>query len=562
MDSGRTINWSLADGFFGEVWTSPSTVVITLSGVFNNISTYANINFNYVGYYTDPATAYAGGSDITISLGGSGFFGSDITTWAVGNFPDASVGTGFAGDIFLNINSDANFLPSYAPGSAGYALAIHEIGHTLGLKHPFDDGGTGHPTLAELGVPELDVDWFTVMAYHDDYNYNLRFWDPATPMLMDVLALQFLYGKNNTTNATNTSYSLPINGTYQTIWDAGGVDEINVSGSPEGWEIQLPVFQLSTSVDTKAGLAVPTSELLLPSPHTLYWLTGDIENVIGSTRDDDIFGSALPNSLRGNSGNDYIDGGAGNDTLRGNNGNDTLNGGAGNDTLMGGTGNDTYLNPSSDLVSEALNQGTDTVRSSIDFTLGDNIERLTLTGSSAFNGTGNVLANIMTGNAAANTLAGGAGADTLMGGNGADLLQGGTGSDKLFGGTGNDKLNGGTGNDTLTGEAGADKFLFNATLGSTNVDSVTDFNGTQDLFQLDNAIFTAIGAVGAFAAGDGRFHAAAGASVAHDANDRIVYNTSTGALYYDADGTGGTAAIRFATLTNLAPLEASDIVVV
>ena len=194
LDGSRTINWALANGFFGEYWTSTSTVVSTLSSVFNNVSYYANVHFNYVGYFSTPSTAYAGGSDITISLGGSGVFGSNTSIWAVGLFPDTSNNTsyyqGAPGDIFLNINSAANTLPSYLPGSAGYALAIHEIGHTLGLKHPFDDGGTGHPTLASLGLDSLNKDWFTVMAYNDDYNYNQRAWDPATPMAMDVLALQ------------------------------------------------------------------------------------------------------------------------------------------------------------------------------------------------------------------------------------------------------------------------------------------------------------------------------------------------------------------------------------
>jgi len=279
LDSSRIINWSVADGFFGEFWLSPSNVVSTLNGVFNNISSYANVRFNYVGYYSDPSTAYFAGSDITISLGGSGIFGGDTSTWAIGLFPDVSYDAlylGAPGDIFLNINSQANSLPSYAPGSSGYALAIHEIGHALGLKHPFDDGGTGSPTLQDLGITELDNDWFTVMAYNDDYNYNLRFWDPATPMVMDVLALQYLYGKNNTTNATDTTYALLRNGMYQTIWDASGNDVINVSQSSTGWSIQLPTYQPSAVVDTKVGLALPASEVSLSSPHTLYWLMGDI----------------------------------------------------------------------------------------------------------------------------------------------------------------------------------------------------------------------------------------------------------------------------------------------
>ncbi len=299
-------------------------------------------------------------------------------------------------------------------------------------------------------------------------------------------------------------------------------------------------------------------------------------------------GSAGADVINAQGGNDVVNGNGGNDILRGNAGNDTLNGGTGNDVMMGGAGSDKYyVDALGDVVLEEGRPEIDTVSSSVNFDLlfpGPSVpeqnllENLVLTGS-AIIGYGNSLNNKLTGNAQNNelhgdpgndalnggsandSLFGDSGKDTLRGSTGNDTLKGGTGNDKLYGENGNDKLNGGTGNDTLTGEAGVDDSS-STTLGTTNVDSVTDFNGTQDLFQLDNAIFTAIGAVGAFAVGDARFYFAAGATVAHDANDRIVYNTSTGALYYDADGTGGTAAIRFATLTNLAPLEASDIVVV
>ena len=113
-------------------------------------------------------------------------------------------------------------MPSYAPGSAGYALLIHELGHVLGLKHPFDSGGTGRPTLEQLGADVLNTDWFSVMAYRDDFNFNFLSFDPATPMAMDVLGLQYIYGANLQTNAGNTSHILQQNARYQTIWDAGG----------------------------------------------------------------------------------------------------------------------------------------------------------------------------------------------------------------------------------------------------------------------------------------------------------------------------------------------------
>ena len=108
-------------------------------------------------------------------------------------------------------------------------------------------------------------------------------------------------------------------------------------------------------------------------------------------------------------------------TLIGNAGANVLDGGAGADTLTGGAGNDTYVVDNvSDVITEAAGEGTDTVQSSLSWTLGTNLENLTLTSTAAINATGNALANTLTGNAGANVLDGATGADTMVGGAGDD----------------------------------------------------------------------------------------------------------------------------------------------
>jgi Ca2+-binding RTX toxin-like protein len=163
------------------------------------------------------------------------------------------------------------------------------------------------------------------------------------------------------------------------------------------------------------------------------------------------------------------------------------------------------------------------------------------------------------------TLRGDAG-DNALHWNSADpaILDGSGGNDTLAGGTGADSLRGGPGNDVLTGGAGNDGFVFNTELNAgTNVDAIQNFGGAgatvMDVLQLDNAIFTGLTA-GALAAGS--FVSGVG-PVAADGNDHILYDTGTGALYYDADGNGAGAAIQFAVLTDSPDgLAASDFMVV
>lgn len=173
-------------------------------------------------------------------------------------------------------------------------------------------------------------------------------------------------------------------------------------------------------------------------------------------------GNALDNVIKGNSAYNK---------LYGNAGDDIIDGGSGVDTMVGGTGNDTYVvDNASDIVTESVNAGVDTVKSGVSYTLSNNVENLTLLATTAINGTGNALSNFLSGNIADNTLdgiegndllQGLAGADTLTDTSGNNLYDGGLDNDTLTTGTGNDLLIGGKGNDTLTTGTGVDVIAFN-----------------------------------------------------------------------------------------------------
>jgi hypothetical protein len=315
LDQSRTIRWSLSNGLSGEAWANPSAAASSFATALSTFSYYANINFQYAGYFSSPQAA-SSFSDINISLDAANLAFSSPSTLAIGFPPGLYYNNwryiGSAGDVYFNLNSIAARLPSYAPGSYGFALALHELGHTLGLKHPHDDGGTGRPTFESLGISWLDIESFSVMSYNETYAWNLLSWSPASPMIWDVIALQALYGLNQSTNAGNSTFTLSETGQYQTYWDAGGSDIVSAAGSWAGWTIQLPDIQISTIVDTKAGYARPTS-YAGSLPTTLYWLAGDIESAIGSSGADTIYGSSLNNGFIGGAGSDWIDGGAGTD---------------------------------------------------------------------------------------------------------------------------------------------------------------------------------------------------------------------------------------------------------
>lgn len=176
---------------------------------------------------------------------------------------------------------------------------------------------------------------------------------------------------------------------------------------------------------------------------------------------ENLAGSAQLDSLTGDDSVNILSGRGGNDMLFGRGGADTIDGGTGADAMEGGDGADTFIvDDSGDSVIEALDQGTDLVRTSLaSYTLTANVENLTYTGSGTFTGRGNGLANVITGGANDDRLIGKGGGDTLNGGNGNDFLSGDVGADTLNGGDGNDMLVISDLDDTVNGGAGIDTAL-------------------------------------------------------------------------------------------------------
>ncbi|WP_084021028.1 calcium-binding protein, partial [Microvirga flocculans] len=270
------------------------------------------------------------------------------------------------------------------------------------------------------------------------------------------------------------------------------------------------------------------------------WLAGEDGNdsLNGQAGDDGIVAGNGNDGVYGLDGNDILYGEAGNDMVYGGNGEDWLSGGAGSDTLDGGAGWDmvSYLNDpnasSGVYINMAANQ------------------------QNGWAAAGDVLQNVeaVQGTNARDIMRGMVRSDgsgiQLSGEGGSDTLYGDAANDVLLGGDGNDTLYGLGGQDVLTGGAGADWFFFNSALGPSNVDRVTDFVLNQDLIVLSRSVFTTFGSAGSTSSLTALSSAAFTIGTqAATAEHRIIYDSATGNLFYDADGNGAGNQVQFAILS-------------
>jgi Ca2+-binding RTX toxin-like protein len=256
-----------------------------------------------------------------------------------------------------------------------------------------------------------------------------------------------------------------------------------------------------------------------------------LNEITGDDATNNLSGSTKADYIKGLGGNDLLYGLGGNDYLIGGDGDDYLEGASGADTLIGGVGNDTYFLVDNDVIIENANEGIDTVMASINYTLGANLENLTLSKNAA--GTGNDVNN--------------------------RIIADGSGSNTIIGGVGDDYLDGGIGNDVLTGGVGVDIFVLNAPKNGN--DRLTDFTTGTDKLYISANLYG-----GGLVAGNGlninQILIGTGTR-ATNADQRFIYKNTTGELYFDRDGNlGSFAADKIATFSNLSGLSTNDFMIV
>ena len=312
LDSARTLTWGLGD--FGYTWSNRGYQVI--QAAFDAWEAVIDINFVYAGYNGDYRNLSA---DIMISLHDDSFFvNSDIA--GRGIFPNSAFADSIIasegntifsypnpeGDITFNVDSPV--FDWINIGSNLFHIVLHEIGHALGLKHPHDGGLAGYTTYQAAGLDEYDSGFLTLMSYEPTSHIWEYGW-ASTPLPLDIIAAQTMYGANQTTDIGDTTHTLSEDGLLRTIYDVSGNDTLDARNIGHGLTLKLQQGSFTT-VNTISTVYIAVNTV--------------IENVVGSYFNDLIVGENGENTLLGLSGNDEIQGLGGNDLIAGGSGNDLI----------------------------------------------------------------------------------------------------------------------------------------------------------------------------------------------------------------------------------------------
>ena len=462
--------------------------------------------------FFDVAVLSDGSALLTQRFAGSGWIQLRRLDPDTGNYVDIA---GVRHDSILSRSVDGSRVLIGEADASDAPLRVYEVGTGIVAGHElYADGVTGF----NRGVQALSADGNLVAQYvHGDgihiYDGALQYQENVTDTYAHLL-----------TGLAGLAFD--ETGAFLFILDSDADAVVQLATAD--WSI---VQTVTLGIDLTSDTGDYGNNLLIAPGMRFFSIVTDAELLrVDNPLVDDV--------LTGTAGNNIITGTGWSETLLGLDGNDTLRGGGGSDRMEGGKGHDIYVVDSAgDEVIEAGSSGSDTVRSSIAFTLPVHFEKLILTGSFGYDGRGNAGDNSLTGNA------------------GANFLSGGRGNDIIDGAAGDDQVMGGLGNDSLRGGAGDDRFYFNSAPGPANIDRILDFSVADDAVYLLRSVFGAAGANGTLAAS--AFHQGAASA---DGDDRILYDAATGRIYYDADGTGAAAAIHFATVTAGTALTHADFV--